>query len=44
MKGGGLIEEVKDRDDVRLVEVTASNRDGLPAELAGRARGHVRLR
>jgi hypothetical protein len=33
MKGGGLIAEAKGRDDVRLIEVTAGNRDGLPAEL-----------
>jgi nucleoside-triphosphatase len=33
MKGGGLIEQVKGRADVRLVEVAAENRDGLPAEL-----------
>lgn len=40
MKGGGLIAEVKGRDDVRLVEVTAANRDGLPVELKGWAREH----
>jgi nucleoside-triphosphatase len=33
LKGGGLIAEVKAREDVRLVEVTPGNRDGLPAEL-----------
>jgi nucleoside-triphosphatase len=42
MKGGGLIEEVKGRDGVRLVEVTAANRDGLPAELERWASGHAR--
>lgn len=33
MKGGGLIGEAKARPDVRLVEVTETNREGLPAEL-----------
>ena len=35
MKGGGLIAEVKGRQDVRLVEVTEKNRDGLPAGMEG---------
>lgn len=39
LRGEGLIEEVKCRDDVRLVELTAANRDGLPAELEMWARG-----
>ena len=32
LKGGGLIAEAKARPDVQLVEATAANRDGLPAE------------
>jgi nucleoside-triphosphatase len=32
-KGGGLIAEVKGRQDVRLVEVTEENRGRLPEEL-----------
>jgi nucleoside-triphosphatase len=39
MKGGGLIEEVKSREDVRLLEVTEKNRDSLPAELEAWVRG-----
>jgi hypothetical protein len=34
LKGTGLIDEVKKRADVRLIQVTAANRDGLPSELA----------
>jgi nucleoside-triphosphatase len=41
MKGGGLIAAVKARADVRVVEVTERNRDGLPAELEGWARGRT---
>jgi hypothetical protein len=33
VRGGGLIAEVKARPDVRLVEVTSGNRDGLPEEV-----------
>src|SRR5262249_48678490 len=33
MKGGGLVAAVKARQDGRLVQVTETNRDGLPAEL-----------
>ena len=33
MKGGGLVAEAKTRRNVRLVEVTAANRDGLPVEI-----------
>lgn len=44
MNGGGLIAEVKARPDVRLVEVTAENRDSLPAELEAWVRGRVRAR
>jgi nucleoside-triphosphatase len=40
-KGGGLIAEVKARGDVRLVEVTPENRDGLPAELEGWVHGSI---
>lgn len=42
MKDGGLIEEVKGSQDMRLIEVTGANRDGLPAELERWARGHAR--
>jgi nucleoside-triphosphatase len=44
LKGGGLIAAVKGRDDVRLIEVAAANRDGLPAELEMWARGPARGR
>ena len=37
-KGGGLIREVKERDDVELIPVTTENRDELPAVLARRLR------
>lgn len=33
LKGGGLIEEIKKRDDVRLFEVTLKNRDALVSEI-----------
>jgi nucleoside-triphosphatase len=33
MRGCGLIAAVKAREDVRLVEVTTENRDGLPEDL-----------
>jgi nucleoside-triphosphatase len=39
MSGGGLIGAVKARADVRLVEVTDQNRDGLPADLEMWVRG-----
>jgi nucleoside-triphosphatase len=42
LKGGGLIEEVKGQDNLRLVEVTPANRDGLPVELEAWAKGHAR--
>jgi nucleoside-triphosphatase len=41
LKGSGLIEEAKGRSGVRLVEVTAANRDGLPAELEAWVRRSV---
>jgi nucleoside-triphosphatase THEP1 len=41
LRGGGLIEEAKGREDVRLVEVTLENRDGLPAELEAWVRGSL---
>ena len=41
LRGGGLIAEVKARADVRLVEVTDANREGLPAELERWVRGRV---
>jgi nucleoside-triphosphatase len=34
LKGSSLIADVKKRQDVRLVEVTTANRDGLPSDLA----------
>src|SRR5262245_50547875 len=43
LKGGGLIAEAKSRPDVRLLEVTAANRDGLPAELEAWARGWAKI-
>jgi nucleoside-triphosphatase len=39
MRGGGLIAEVKARQDVRLVRVTEENRNQLPGELEGWVRG-----
>jgi nucleoside-triphosphatase len=33
-KGRGFIEQIKDRSDVELIEVTRNNRDDLPEELA----------
>lgn len=33
LKGGGIIEEIKKRDDVRLIEITQSNRDSLMSEV-----------
>jgi nucleoside-triphosphatase len=33
LKGGGLIEEIKRRDDVRLFEITQKNRDSLLGEI-----------
>jgi nucleoside-triphosphatase len=42
-KGGGLIAEAKVRPDVRLVEVTPANRDGLPQELEAWARGRAEV-
>jgi nucleoside-triphosphatase len=33
LKGGGLIEEVKRRDDVKLFEITQKNRDSLLREI-----------
>ena len=35
LKGGGLIEEVKDRQDVNLFTMTKSNRDSLLSEILG---------
>lgn len=33
LKGGGLIEEMKRRDDIRLFEITEKNRDSLLSEI-----------
>jgi nucleoside-triphosphatase len=33
LRGGGLIAEVKTRKEVRLIEVTPDNRDGLPGQI-----------
>jgi len=33
LKGGGLIEEIKRRDDVKLFEITQKNRDSLLSEI-----------
>jgi len=33
LKGGGLIPEIKKRPDVRIVEVTRSNRNSLPYDI-----------
>jgi nucleoside-triphosphatase len=37
--GGGFIREVKAREDVEILEVTAENRDVLPSRLHARASG-----
>lgn len=42
MRGGGLIAEVKAREDVQLLEVTEQYRDSLPAELEAWVRRHCR--
>jgi nucleoside-triphosphatase len=41
LKGGDLIAEAKVRQDVRLVQVTPENRDGLPAEMEAWVRGLI---
>ena len=41
LRGEGLIAEVKARDDVELRQLTARNRDALPAELSAWARRAV---
>jgi nucleoside-triphosphatase len=33
LKGNGLIEEIKKRDDIRLIEITQSNRESLVSEV-----------
>jgi nucleoside-triphosphatase len=33
LKGGGLIEEIKSRDDVMLFEITQKNRNSLLGEI-----------
>jgi len=33
LKGGGLIEETKKRDDIRIIEITQSNRESLVSEV-----------
>ena len=35
-KGNGLIEQIKRRSDLEIIEVTRKNRDQLPEELAGK--------
>jgi len=35
LKGSGLIEEVKERQDVKLFTMTKSNRDSLLSEILG---------
>jgi nucleoside-triphosphatase len=41
LKGSALIRHVKDREDVRVVQVTNGNRDELPEELEGWLRGRA---
>lgn len=38
LKGGGLVSEVKGRDDVLLFDVSSKNRDSLPHEITGYVR------
>ena len=33
LKGGGLIEKIKQRDDIRIIEITQSNRESLVSEV-----------
>lgn len=40
-KGSGFIKEVRNRNDVELIEVTPSNRNSLPAELCRRIKSMV---
>ena len=42
VRGGGLIERVKVRDDARLLEVTTGNREVLPETIARWLREHAR--
>ncbi len=49
LRGGGFIAEVKNRPDVQVVEVTQSNRDTLPGQIAAwvkqyRAQPNIPLR
>jgi nucleoside-triphosphatase len=49
LRGGGFIAEVKNRPDVRIVEVTQANRQALPGQIAAwvkqdTARANTRLR
>jgi nucleoside-triphosphatase len=41
LKGSGLSAQVKDWEDVRLVQVRNANRDDLPEELEAWLRGHL---
>jgi nucleoside-triphosphatase len=38
LKGGGFIDEVKRRPDIRLYELTEENRDGLLSDISGAVR------
>ena len=38
LKGGGFIEQVKQRDDVELITVAPNNRDELSVDLGARFR------
>jgi nucleoside-triphosphatase THEP1 len=35
LKGSGLIAEIKERDDIKLFEITKHNRDSLLLEILG---------
>lgn len=41
-KGKGFIEQLKNRNDIELIEVTRENRDRLVEEIVGRIRGELK--
>jgi len=40
-RGAGFIKEVRDRNDVELIEVTFSNRDRLPVEICNKIKSSI---
>jgi nucleoside-triphosphatase THEP1 len=41
LRGGGFIAEVKNRPDERVVDVTHTNRDGLPGKIDAWVKKHT---